>query len=90
MNRTVMRRAQRDQVVHRVTTTVGSRPDVVHVDMEMVLAAGDLATVPIAREHGTAQRGRHTLASALAHVGRGSSEPRAPLARFARLALIVR
>ena len=84
MNRTVMRRAKRDQVAHRVAAALGARPDVVHVDMEMVPAARDLATVPIAREHGTAQGGRHALSSALAHVGRGAFEPRARLARLAR------
>jgi hypothetical protein len=56
--------AQSQEIRDDVQTAIGAPLDVVDVDVRRVGAARHLAAMPIASEHGPAQRGRNALASA--------------------------
>lgn len=71
VGRSVMRRAQRQEIRGLVAAAFGARLDMVHVDEGRVMAARDAAAALIARKHGASQRGRDALLGARARTGVG-------------------
>lgn len=71
VGRSMVRRAQRQEIRDLVVAAFGAWMNMVHVDEHRVVAARNAAAVFVAREHGTSQRGRDAFLGARPRTGVG-------------------
>ena len=76
MNRMMMRRTERDEIVDIVRAVFGTQPEVMDVDERRMPTAGNPAAAPVATQHLSARGWRNRLLRARgsvqrAHVGAG-------------------
>src|SRR5689334_14752121 len=72
VQRAVMGRAQRDEIVRAMAATFGARSDVMQIQKGGVPAAGDATAPLIAAQHRAAQRRRDVLLGARELAGRSA------------------